>query len=247
MSVYVAAHKAFSTELPESHKPIFVGANKNTPIFEIADNKGDNISDKNAYFCELTALYFIWKNTDDRYKGLAHYRRYFKGKKGILTEPEIDKILQNYDVIAAKPAYLRETAYEEFSLHSGHSRDLDLLRETVNELYPEYIPAYDKVFGSNRLHLYNMLIADAQTFDKYCEWLFGILLALEPKVDMTGYTDYEKRLYGFLGERLLNVYILHNSLSVYSWDVLNTEMKFTEDLKIRLRGIKNRILFKFSR
>ncbi len=243
MSVYVAAHKAFSTELPKSHKPICVGANKNGKLFELADNSGDNISDKNSTFCELTALYWVWKNTSDSYKGLAHYRRYFTDGKGIISQGEIERALMFYDVIVAKPAYLRETAYEEFSLHSGHSKDLDLLRETVAELYPDYIEAYDKIFASNKLHLYNMLIASDKVFDGYCEWLFGILLALEPKIDMTGYTDYEKRLYGFLGERLLNVYILKNKLSVYPCKVINTEMKPIAKLKIKLRGIKNKIIF----
>ncbi len=243
MSVYVAAHKAFDAQLPENHLPIFVGANKNAPVFELADNSGENISDKNSSFCELTALYWVWKNTADRYKGLSHYRRYFRGKQGIITETEIDAALSKYDIIAAKPAYLRESAYEEFCLHSGYKKDLDLLRETVGELYPEYLSAYDKVFSSNRLHLYNMLIANKAIFDKYCSWLFDILLSLEPKVNMDGYTDYQKRLYGFLGERMLNVFIVHNGLSVYQSRVLNTEMKPAELLKIKLREIKNRIIF----
>lgn len=44
------------------------------------DNEGDNISAKNPYYCELTGIYYAWKNIPAEYLGLVHYRRYFKGK-----------------------------------------------------------------------------------------------------------------------------------------------------------------------
>ena len=41
------------------------------------DDEGDNISNKNKTYCELTAQYWAWKNMEADYYGFFHYRRYF--------------------------------------------------------------------------------------------------------------------------------------------------------------------------
>lgn len=58
--------------------PIQVGkANKDfTLSYCVGDDTGDNISEKNPFWCELTALYWAWKNLDADYYGLMHYRRF---------------------------------------------------------------------------------------------------------------------------------------------------------------------------
>lgn len=243
MAIYIAAHKAFAVPDQPGYIPLQVGAAGKEPLGYTPDNTGDNISEKNPHYCELTGLYWIWKNTADEYKGLVHYRRYFRGRQGRLTETEAKDLLTRYDVLLPRPEYLRESAYEEFCLHSGYEKDLISLRKAVEAVDPAVLPAYDRVMAGNRLHLYNMLVTSGAEFDAYCTWLFAVLGELERSVDMTGYTPYQQRLYGFLSERLLNVWVAHRGLRVGELPVFNTEQTLSGRLRLFLRRQKNRLLF----
>ena len=243
MALYIATHKAFPVPPQTGYVPLQVGAAGGPSLPYTPDNTGDHISEKNPHFCELTGLYWVWKNTHDPYKGLVHYRRYFVRDGQPLTPEAVEAALAGADILLPRPEYLRETAYEEFILHSGHEKDLLLLRQAVAAVDPAYLPAYDRVMAGNRLSLYNMLVARQEVFDAYCAWLFPVLFRLEEQVDMTGYTPYQQRLYGFLGERLLNVWVEHTGLRVAYLPVKNTEQTRRERWRLLARRQKNRLLF----
>ena len=100
--IYIATHKEFKVPAEEGYVPIYVGAEGKQKLCYLSDNTGENISQKNKNYCELTGMYWIWKNTNDEYKGMVHYRRYFSNslrKKYILKESTIKNILKKYDVI----------------------------------------------------------------------------------------------------------------------------------------------------
>lgn len=247
MAVYIAAHKACRMPAADGYVPLQVGAALGERLPYIGDDSGDHISEKNPTHCELTGLYWVWKNTNDDYKGLVHYRRLFVERGAMLSEARIRDLLTTHDVIVARTEYLRESAAEEFALHSGRAHDLALLRQAVAAVDDTVLPAYDRVMAGNRLSLYNMLIARCEWFDSYCAWLFAVLERMEPSVDMTGYSPYERRLYGFLGERLLNVYIEHTHARVHRAAVVNTERRAVDTLRLALRRIKNRLFFAMNR
>ena len=78
IKVIVATHKKYIMPADEMYIPVHVGREGKDDLGYTPDNTGDNISNKNAYYCELTGLYWAWKNLQADYVGLAHYRRHFR-------------------------------------------------------------------------------------------------------------------------------------------------------------------------
>ncbi len=243
MAVYIAAHKTFDVPPLAEYIPLHVGAEGKNSLGYESDNTGDHISTKNPHFCELTGLYWIWKNRHEDYKGLVHYRRYFVRGGRILSAEAIRRLLADHEAILPPREILREDAWREFTLHSGHEHDLVKLRQAVEAVDAAYLPTFDRVMAGNRLHLFNMMIAREEVFDHYCAWLFAVLFELEKHVDMAGYTPYQQRLYGFLSERLLNVWMAHNAIDITTVKVKNTQQTRTQALHLCLRRLKNRLLF----
>lgn len=260
MTVYVITHKAFdyADKLPTGYVPMMVGANENpNPLKYLADNTKDNISDKNSEYCELTGLYWIWKNSKAKNVGLAHYRRFFYSKSiggrfamyaylilmGDRVKPasidQLDGWLNEYDWIVAHPENEGgKDLWTQFN-KANHEIDMKNTRDVISERHPEYLKAFDKVMHSSSwMSPYNMFYSSKEKMDEYCAWLFDILFEVEKRTDMTGYTDYQKRLYGFLSERLLNVWLeKHKNYKVKYLTVFKTD-----DLsrKAVIRRITNR-------
>ena len=253
LTVLVITHKDYEFPISACYRPIFVGkranALKNEGFYQ--DNSGINIAEKNSGFCELTGLYWAWKNgvfENNEYVGLVHYRRYFAGKtlylkkKQIASESELLTILEKYDVILPrKRDYFIESIYSHYQ-HAHHIKDLDITRTVITELQPEYLKSFDTVMQGRKLHLYNMFVMSSEKASEYCHWLFSILFELEKRLDITQYDNYQKRVFGFIAERLFNVWVLHNQLNVKFLPVVNLE---GENLLKKAFGmIKRRIVKK---
>lgn len=199
--------------------PLHVGKAGKADIGFQGDDTGENISEKNPNFCELTGLFWAWKNLDADYIGLAHYRRHFtvKGKKGskeqrIINTAELNKILKKYDVVLPTLRnYYIETNYSQY-VHAHHEEDLTVTRQIIQEKYPEYIPAYDDIMKKTCGHRFNMFIMKKDKFDAYCKWLFDILFELEKRLDISDYNKNDSRVFGFVSERLLDVWINTNHI-----------------------------------
>ena len=104
-----------------------------------------------------------------------------------------------------------------------HFSDYSECRNIIKEKYPEYIAAFDTFSKSKELFQYNMFISTYSILDSYCHWLFDILFELERRVDISNYDDYNKRIFGFLSERLFNVWLIHNHLKIKKLEVYNIE------------------------
>lgn len=229
-TIFVITHKEVS---PITDNPIYrflqVGAFNKPHFAEFADDTGDNISCKNNTFCELTGQYWIWKNyTDSDIVGLCHYRRYFFNGlnfiKIILSgknqEPidgnYIDKALKHHQMIVRysfRGRFVAGTIYNYYSKHH-YRKDMDTARKVLHDIFPDYLESFDKVIFGYKIHPCNMIICRKEIFDSYSEWLFKVLFRLEQEIDISDYDDYQKRVFGFLSERLLRVWIVKNHISI---------------------------------
>ena len=122
IKVFVATHKRYRMPSDKMYLPLHVGASGKVSIGFQRDDQGDNISYLNYAFCELTGLYWGWKNCDASYKGLAHYRRHFRGQKKtkdpfdcVLTQKEAQEYLKETDILVTKRRnYYIETIYDHY-------------------------------------------------------------------------------------------------------------------------------------
>lgn len=219
IKIIVATHKDYWMPNDSMYMPLQVGKEGKKSLGYREDNTGDNISERNKNYCELTGLYWAWKNLSYDYLGLAHYRRHFtsfkaKGdkKEKVLKQEELIPYLDKYDVILPKPRnYLIETNYSQYA-HAHHAIDLDKTREIIKENFPAYLEVFDKSMKQTTGHRFNMFIMKKDLVDAYCEWLFEILFQLEKVLDISDYNSNDSRVFGFVSERLLDVWLDTNKI-----------------------------------
>ena len=169
----------------------------------------------------MTAHYWGWKNLEADYIGLVHYRRYFTTREdttesmkrwNILDAEKWEKLLQDSPVIVpGKRKYYIETNYSHY-IHAHHKEPLDATGEIIKEKYPEYAKAWDKVMNRTWAHMFNMFVMRKEFFDRYSEYLFDILEELEKRVDISSYDVQEARVYGYVSELLLDVWLETNDI-----------------------------------
>lgn len=247
---YIITHK--KTTLPElkGYYSLLVGAykHKDKEIFDYCDDEGENISAKNANYCELTGLYWIWKHSDADIVGFCHYRRYFTNSlfssktKYFLTDSDMETLLQEYDVIVPKARYYKETAYEALNI-APNIADAEEMRRAISKLYPEYLNVYQSYLDSNKCYLFNMFVMKKKLLDQYCEWLFNILNFVESEYKFDKEDPYRSRLFGFLSERLFYVWITKNipQFKIKECRVVKTDEKSSwlvgQDIKNNIRNL----------
>lgn len=233
--IIVATHKKYEMPKSEMYLPVHVGAKGKETIENYQrDDEGENISEKNPYFCELTGLYWAWKNLNADYIGLAHYRRHFSISKKlpndvngriklVLNENEASEILENADIILPnKRNYYIEDLYSHYK-HTMYIEPLDETRKIIQEKYPKYTEEFDKLHKRTSAHMFNMFIMKKEILDDYCKWLFDILFELENRIDVSKYDNFHARFFGRISELLLDVWINTNNLKYEEVKVIDIE------------------------
>lgn len=235
VKIIVATHKKYQMPEDSIYLPLQVGAEGKEKIESFKqDNEGENISNKNPYFCELTGLYWAWKNLNNDYIGLAHYRRHFTMQKKlpkiederfkyILNNKQVKEKLKDVDVILpAKRKYYIENLYSHYK-HTMYIEPLDETRKIIQEKYSEYLAEFDKLNKRTSAHMFNMFIMKKEMLNEYCTWLFDILFELEKRIDVTKYDGFHARFFGRVSELLLDVWINTNNIKYEEVKVMDMQ------------------------
>ena len=210
--VIIATHKKYQMPVDMLYLPVHVGSAGKESIGYQRDDEGVNISELNPYFCELTGLYWAWKNLDVDYIGLSHYRRHFRGKKktiwdSLLKYEDIREDLGKISVfLLNKRKYWIETLYSHYK-HTHHIYQLDETRKIIEKKYPNYIKSFDIICKRRWGYMFNMMIMRRDLLSDYCTWLFDILFELKNRLGEEGLTPFHSRYYGRISEIIFNVWL----------------------------------------
>lgn len=221
----------------------------------IRDNNGDSISDKNAYYGELTVWYWVWKNylsihPEVQYIGFCHYRRFldltrkpsFHPLTGISYSKYMRNIvsyqalppensvyaIENYDIILPKKLTSKHTMEEKYAIRH-HKEDFTLCKKVVADKYPEYIPAMESVCARYSVYHYLTFVMRKELFEDLAQWMFTILFTLEKYSRWEEYTSYDDiRTPAYLAERFFNVW-LEYQIKCYNYKILHRKMWLLRD------------------
>ena len=212
VKLIIAVHKDCKLPTGDLYVPVHVGAYGKEDIKQfVRDDTGDHISEKNPVFCELTGLYWAWKNMEYDWLGLVHYRRFFSSADGknVLQGSDLYPMIERFKVfVPRKRHYYIESVYSHYD-HTFDGAQLDAARRIIAEKSPDYVEDFDAFMRKRSAWLFNMMIMPRNLIDSYCSWLFSILFELEKQIDTSNMTSFEKRYAGRISERLFNVWLNH--------------------------------------
>ena len=238
IKIIVATHKPYPMPAEEMYVPVQAGAAVNPRLDYRGDDSGEEISGRNDRYCELTALYWAWKNLPAEALGLCHYRRYFcePGKKQPLKEQTLQALLKETPVILPrKRNYFIETGKSQF-VHAHGSDSLEALRSVMADRCADDLEAFDRSMQRMKGHRFNMFIMRREQLDAYCAWLFCILFETEKRMGTV-----PPRMMGFLAERMIDAWIEtrkipYRELNVYQTERVNWLEKGGAFLMRKIRG-----------
>ena len=207
--IYIVKHK--ECDLPKLPGYTQLGVGK------IFNHKGDNINYLNPYLNETTALYDIWKNTDEKIVGICHYRRFFEKDRDYLQFKDAEKALKEHDIIVTKDYMPPVTPYYWLS------------QAITTHTLDKYIPKLPDDFQEwlhkpQSYNICNMFVCKQNILDFYCRWLFPIMIPLADQFmqEDSGKNPKDDRALGFICEMMFGFWC--KGLDKYKLDVKMIEV-----------------------
>lgn len=229
--IYVVTHKDVKlSNLPVGYEIIHAGhAQAKEKFGYLGDDTGDNISRLNLYLNEITALYWIWKNTCHDFIGFVHYRRFFTTDgKNFLSTNAARKILREADIIVngCEFGYIALRDWKAvLSTRTLAEHVINTLRKYIALRQPDYLAAYDRVNNSFGVFCYEIFITRREIFNAYCEWLFSFIIdATEEILATTDIANSDEpniyRTVSFTAEHLMTVWLTKNRLKIKTLPII---------------------------
>lgn len=254
VKIYILTHKKFNVPQEDIYVPLLNGSDAHKNDFGyLRDDTGDNISNLNKYYAELTGEYWAWKNSNADIIGFCHYRRYFAKNilLNLLNKEDIEKILNEYDIIMPNKTHMGMSNIDDikktkqFLDYGPNIEEYCKLRKILEKYYPDYVQYYDEMLNEKECYWFNMFICKRELANNYFIWIFDILKKMENEIDFNQYEGNQKRILGFLSERLINVYIKKNNLKVKEKPILINDRKLPILYVIGFRLSIIIVLFKY--
>ena len=238
--IFVVTHVAPDKKLPKGYEYIGVGSHNLDLTY--SDKTGESIAHLNPYFSELTAIFWIWKNykcNADDFVGIMHYRRLLvDGWLSVLTKSplnvdNITKVISKNSLIVPEKTYLPPNVYHNY-LQEHDENDLNLALSIAERKDGLKKGTYvDFLKSQSSAHICNILICKKSIFDNYCSWLFPILFESLSQINIEGRDAYQKRIFGFLSERLLNVWLYDKNYLTKQLRMIRTDFAFVKNMNRR--------------
>jgi lipopolysaccharide biosynthesis glycosyltransferase len=172
------------------------------------DDEGDNISEKNKMYHELTAQYWAYKNDSGAdYYGIWQYHRYFAFStdaedvihceslnEGVLTkygmdERRIAEYCDDFDIILPEQREIsvdgKKLSTYEYILRDFEKKDLDLFIKVITSKYPSYYHALMEALDAKATIGSHLFIMRKDLFMEYSSFLFDVLDEFEAVVDFS--------------------------------------------------------------
>ena len=176
----------------------------------IGDNTGENISNINRQFCELTATYWAYRNYDKLgnpdYIGLMHYRTFFDlsnfskkyNIKKMYSYKNINNILHKYDGVVSYPLnslkdLCNEMLYEDVNNNYLHLTDKN---------YRKFNIGFQQYLKDRNVHFKNMYILKKEDFFEMCDEIFPLL----KEIYRENKNNFPSRMCGYIAEILTSFF-----------------------------------------
>ena len=173
---------------------------------------GDNIDRLNPWYCELTGLYYLWKNSDAYYVGLEHYRRFFasvKRAKSRMDIAEAQDILKDHDMIVTEyfhgPKYTALDWFKDAKYIYHLDKFVDVLDDEDKVGFKEYLTRHSLIQC-------NMFIGKRPVMDRWCRFIFGLLSKYDAH---WAPSEKNRRMDGYFAEHMFGYWLEKERVPIF--------------------------------